>query len=40
MSFIDKIGLKEHLSPTRANGLVSMIEQMKLYAKAITLKNN
>jgi len=39
MSFIDKIGLKEHLSPTRANGLVSMIEQMKLYAKAITLKN-
>ena len=29
MSFIDKIGLKEHLSPTRANGLVSMIEQMK-----------
>ena len=40
MSFIDKIGLKEHLSPTRANGLVSMIEQMKLYAKAITLKNH
>ena len=40
MSLIDKIGLKEHLSPTRANGLVSMIEQMKLYAKAITLKNH
>ena len=39
MSFIDKIALKEHLPPTRANGLVSMIEQMKLYAKAITLKN-
>ncbi|MEZ4858972.1 MAG: SufE family protein [Flavobacteriaceae bacterium] len=32
--FIDKIGLKEHLSPTRANGLVSMIKQMKLYALA------
>ncbi len=32
--FIDKIGLKEHLSPTRANGLVSMIKQMKLYAVA------
>lgn len=34
MSFIDKIGLKEHLSPTRANGLVSMIKQLKLYAIA------
>jgi cysteine desulfuration protein SufE len=33
-AFIDKIGLKEHLSPTRANGLVSMIKQMKLYAIA------
>lgn len=32
--FIDKIGLKEHLSPTRANGLVSMVKQMKLYAVA------
>ena len=32
--FIDEIGLKEHLSPTRANGLVSMIQQMKLYAVA------
>jgi cysteine desulfuration protein SufE len=30
--FIDKIGLKEQLSPTRANGLVSMIKQIKLYA--------
>jgi cysteine desulfuration protein SufE len=33
-SFIDKIGLKEHLSPTRANGLVSMIKQIKMYAIA------
>ena len=33
-SFIDEIGLKEHLSPTRANGLVSMIKQLKLYAVA------
>jgi len=32
MDFIDKIGLKEHLSPTRSNGLVSMIKQMLLYA--------
>jgi len=32
--FIDDIGLKEHLSPTRANGLVSMIKQIKLYALA------
>ena len=32
--FIDEIGLTEHLSPTRANGLVSMINQMKLYAVA------
>lgn len=32
--FIDKIGLQEHLSPTRANGLLSMIKQMKLYALA------
>lgn len=31
-SFIDEIGLKEHLSPTRANGLVSMVKQLKLYA--------
>lgn len=34
-SFIDEIGLKEHLSPTRANGLVSMIKQIKLYAIAL-----
>ena len=32
--FIDAIGLKEHLSPTRANGLVAMIKQIKLYAIA------
>ena len=33
-NFIDDIGLKEHLSPTRANGLVSMVKQIKLYALA------
>jgi len=32
--FIDQIGLKEHLSPTRSNGLLSMVKQMKLYALA------
>ncbi|MDT7832540.1 SufE family protein [Flavobacteriaceae bacterium S356] len=32
--FIDRIGLQEHLSPTRANGLVSMLKQIKLYAIA------
>lgn len=32
--FIDAIGLKEHLSPTRANGLVNMIKQLKMYALA------
>jgi cysteine desulfuration protein SufE len=37
VAFIDKVGLKEHLSPTRANGLVSMIKQMKL--DALALKN-
>ena len=37
--FIDEIGLKEHLSPTRANGLVSMIKQIKMYALAFTAKN-
>lgn len=36
--FIDEIGLKEHLSPTRANGLVSMIKQMKLDAMAFHVK--
>ncbi len=33
--FIDKIGLKEHLSPNRSNGLVSMVKQMKLYGAAL-----
>lgn len=37
-SFIDEIGLKEHLSPTRANGLVSMIKQIKMYALAFQAK--
>jgi len=32
--FIDEIGLKEHLSPTRANGLVSMVKKIKMYALA------
>lgn len=40
VKFIDEIGLKEHLSPTRANGLVSMIKQMKLYAVAYQAKMN
>lgn len=34
LKFIDQIGLKEHLSPTRSNGLVSMVKQMKFYALA------
>ncbi|WP_222982842.1 SufE family protein [Flagellimonas meishanensis] len=38
--FIDEIGLKEHLSPTRANGLVSMIKQLKLYAVAYQAQLN
>ena len=37
--FIDKIGLKEHLSPTRSNGLVSMLKQMKMYALAFSVKS-
>lgn len=36
--FIEKIGLKEHLSPTRSNGLVSMVKQMRLYALAFRTK--
>src|SRR5210317_1063955 len=36
LNFVDKIGLKEHLSPTRANGLISMIKQIKYYALAYT----
>lgn len=38
--FIDQIGLKEHLSPTRANGLVSMIKQIKMYAIAFQTQLN
>ncbi len=38
--FIEKIGLKENLSPTRSNGLASMVKQMKLYALAYETKNN
>jgi len=37
--FIDQIGLKEHLSPTRSNGLVSMIKQMKLYGIALNARS-
>jgi cysteine desulfuration protein SufE len=36
--FIDKIGLKEHLSPTRSNGLVAMIKQMKMYSLVYNAK--
>ncbi len=38
LAYIDEIGLKEHLSPTRSNGLVSMIKQMKMYAMVFKLK--
>ncbi len=38
LSFIEKIGLKEHLSPTRSNGLTAMIKQMKIYALAFQAK--
>ena len=38
LSFIEKIGLKEHLSPTRSNGLVSMLKQMRYYALAFKTK--
>ncbi len=40
MDFLNQIGLKEHLSPTRANGLLSMIKQMKLYAMAFNAKSS
>ena len=36
--FIDKIGLREHLSPTRSNGLLAMIKQIRLYALACNVK--
>ncbi len=39
MDFIDEIGLKEHLSATRANGLVSMIKNIKMYALAFNSQN-
>ena len=39
LGFVDQIGLKEHLSPTRSNGLTSMIKQMKLYALALKSKS-
>lgn len=38
--FIEKIGLKEHLSPTRSNGLVAMVKQMRMYALAFKTKEN
>ncbi len=38
--FINKIGLNEHLSPTRSNGLVSMVKQMRFYAMAFKAKNS
>lgn len=37
--FINEIGLQEHLSPTRANGLLSMVKQMKLYGLALQARN-
>ena len=39
LSFIDRIGLKENLSPTRANGLLAIIKQMKIYALAFSNAN-
>ena len=36
--FIEKIGLKEHLSPTRSNGLLAMVKQMRMYALAFSQK--
>lgn len=38
--FIDEIGLKEHLSPTRSNGLLAMVKQMRMYALAFQSKGN
>ena len=37
--FIEKIGLKEHISPTRSNGLLAMVKQMRMYALAFKAKN-
>jgi cysteine desulfuration protein SufE len=36
--FIEEIGLKEHLSPTRSNGLLAMVKQMRMYALAFSSK--
>ena len=38
LDFIDRIGLRQHLSPTRSNGLLSMVKQIKSYAIAFSLK--
>ena len=38
--FIEQIGLREHLSPTRSNGLLAMVKQMRTYALAFQAKNN
>lgn len=38
-NFVNTIGLQDHLSPTRANGLISMIKQIQLYARAFQLKS-
>ena len=38
LTFIDQIGLKQHLSPTRSNGLLSMVKQLKFYALAYSVK--
>ena len=38
--FIDKIGLHEHLSPTRSNGLLSMVKQMRMYALAFKMSQS
>ena len=39
LQFIDAIGLREHLSPTRSNGLLAMVKQMRMYALAFKAKN-
>ena len=39
LHFIEEIGLKEHLSPTRSNGLLAMVKQMRMYALAFNAKN-
>ena len=40
LHFIDDIGLKEHLSPSRSNGLTAMLKQIKMYALAYKIRNN